>query len=70
MDKVGKSIRIYLANGGVTGIRHGEIVNWTGQAIACPRTRFPELKVGEGTYVPYVFPTAPRKKGLTFRPSP
>jgi hypothetical protein len=28
----------------VTGIRHGEIVNWTGQAIACPRTRFPELR--------------------------
>ncbi|MDR3391407.1 MAG: GIY-YIG nuclease family protein [Sulfuriferula sp.] len=41
---LGKSIRIYLADGGVTGIRHGEIVNWTGQAIACPRTRFPELK--------------------------
>lgn len=40
----GKSIRIYLADGNVTGIRHGEIVNWTGQAIACPRTRFPELK--------------------------
>ena len=41
---IGKSIRIYLADGGVTGIRHGEIVNWTGQAIACPRTRFPELR--------------------------
>lgn len=41
---LGKSIRIYLADGGVTGIRHGEIVNWTGQAIACPRTRFTELK--------------------------
>lgn len=41
---LGKSIRIYLADGGVTGIRHGEIVNWTGQAIACPRTRFPELR--------------------------
>lgn len=41
---LGKSIRIYLVDGGVTGIRHGEIVNWTGQAIACPRTRFPELR--------------------------
>ncbi|MBZ0106328.1 MAG: GIY-YIG nuclease family protein [Sulfuricella denitrificans] len=41
---LGKSIRIYLADGGVSGIRHGEIVNWTGQAIACPRTRFAELK--------------------------
>ena len=41
---LGKSIRIFLADGGVTGIRHGEIVNWTGQAIACPRTRFTELR--------------------------
>jgi hypothetical protein len=41
---LGKSIRIYLADGAVTGIRHGEIVNWTGQAIACPRARFPELR--------------------------
>ncbi len=41
---LGKSIRIYLADGSVAGIRHGEIVNWTGQAIACPRARFSELK--------------------------
>lgn len=41
---LGKSIQIYLADGSVTGIRHGEISNWTGQAIACPRTRFPELR--------------------------
>ncbi|WP_447125874.1 GIY-YIG nuclease family protein [Glaciimonas sp. GG7] len=40
----GKSIRIYLADGSVSGIRHGEIVNWTGQAIACTRTRFGDLK--------------------------
>src|SRR5882762_7257324 len=40
----GKSIRIYLADGSVSGIRHGEIVNWTGQAISCPRARFAELK--------------------------
>lgn len=41
---LGKSIRIYLADGSVSGVRHGEIVNWTGQAIACPRSRFPELR--------------------------
>ena len=41
---LGKSIRIYLADGNVTGIRHGEIVNWTGQAIACPRTRLQDLR--------------------------
>jgi hypothetical protein len=41
---IGKSIRIYLADGNVAGVRHGEIANWTGQAIACPRSRFSELK--------------------------
>ena len=40
----GKSIRIYLADGSVSGIRHGEIVNWSGQAISCPRTKFADLK--------------------------
>lgn len=39
----GQSIRIYLADGSVTGVRHAEVVNWTGQAIACPRSRVPEL---------------------------
>jgi hypothetical protein len=39
----GSSIRIYLADGTVTGIRHAEVVNWTGQAIACPRSRVSEL---------------------------
>ena len=41
---LGRSIRIYLSDGSVAGIRHGEIVNWTGQAISCPRARFPELR--------------------------
>src|SRR5687767_11665869 len=40
---LGQSIRIYLADGTVTGIRHAEIINWTGQAIAAPRVRVPEL---------------------------
>lgn len=40
----GKSVRIYLPDGSISGLRHGEIVNWTGQAIACPRARFTELK--------------------------
>ncbi len=39
-----KSIRIFLADGTVTGIRHGEIVNWTGQALYVPRNRFSDLK--------------------------
>jgi Domain of unknown function (DUF4357) len=42
--KIGKSIRLYLADASVTGIRYAELVNWTGQAIACPRNRLNELK--------------------------
>lgn len=41
---VGKSIRIYLADATVTGIRYAELVNWTGHAVACPRNRLNELK--------------------------
>jgi len=40
---LGKSIRIYLADASVSGIKHAELVNWTGQAISCPRSRLPEL---------------------------
>jgi hypothetical protein len=27
------------------GIRHAELVNWTGQAIVCPRARIAQLAV-------------------------
>lgn len=40
---IGKSIRVYLADSTVTGVRYAELVNWTGQAIACPRNRLGEL---------------------------
>lgn len=40
---IGKSIRVYLADATVTGIRYAELVNWTGHAIACPRNRLNEL---------------------------
>ena len=40
---IGKSIRVYLADATVAGIRYAELVNWTGQAIACPRNRLGEL---------------------------
>jgi hypothetical protein len=40
----GKQIRIYLADGTASGVRHAEITNWTGQALACPRSRFSELR--------------------------
>lgn len=41
---MGRSIRIYLADGDVSGTRHGEIVNWTGQALAFSRNNIAELK--------------------------
>lgn len=40
----GKSLRIFLRYGSVTGMRHAEVYNWTGQAVACPRKRLTELK--------------------------
>ncbi|AHG91854.1 protein of unknown function DUF4357 [Gemmatirosa kalamazoonensis] len=43
MTGFGRSLRIYLADGSPSGVRLAEIVNWTGQAIACPRTRIAEL---------------------------
>ena len=39
----GKSIRLYLKDGTVTGLKFGEIVNHTIQAISCPRRRLSEL---------------------------
>lgn len=41
--KKGKTIRIYLTDGTVAGIRHAEIINWTGQAISCPRNHLSTL---------------------------
>ncbi|RYY86182.1 MAG: GIY-YIG nuclease family protein [Chitinophagaceae bacterium] len=43
MSTFGKSIRIYLKDGTVTGIKFGEVVNQTIQSISCPRLRISEL---------------------------
>ncbi|REH54918.1 uncharacterized protein DUF4357 [Tenacibaculum gallaicum] len=40
---LGKSIRIYLKEGSVTGIKFAEVVNQTIQALSCPRTKISEL---------------------------
>ena len=40
----GRKVTIHLSDGTPSGIRHVEIVNWSGQAIACPRSRLNELK--------------------------
>jgi len=52
---MGKSIRIYLPNETVTGIRHAEIANWTGQALACPRSLFTELREWPEVHRPGVY---------------
>lgn len=39
----GKSIRIFLKDGTVTGIKFGEVVNQTIQSISCPRLSIAEL---------------------------
>lgn len=54
-NHMGKQIRIYLADGTATGIRHAEITNWSGQALACPRSRFLELKNWEEIQRPGVY---------------
>ena len=41
---MGKTIKIYLPDESAAGIRHAEIANWSGQALACPRSRFQELR--------------------------
>lgn len=40
---LGKSIRIYLKEGSVTGIKLAEVVNLTIQALSCPRKKLPDL---------------------------
>lgn len=39
----GRQIKIYLADGSITGFRHAEIMGWTGQALSIPRNRIKEL---------------------------
>lgn len=51
----GRTIRIYLADGSPTGIRHAELVNWTGQGIVCPRARIGELAAWDESKRPGVY---------------
>jgi hypothetical protein len=55
MTTFGKTIRIYLADGTPSGIRHAELVNWTGQAIVCPRGRINELSEWNESQRPGVY---------------
>lgn len=40
---LGRSIRLFLADGVPTGIITAEIVNWTGHVMVAPRSRLPDL---------------------------
>lgn len=51
----GRKLTIYLSDGSPLGIRHVEIANWTGQAIASPRARLGELSKWEETKKPGVY---------------
>lgn len=52
---IGKTIRIYLDDGSVSGIRHAEIVNWTGQAVSSPRTQIKSLSAWDESKKPGVY---------------
>ncbi len=52
---IGKTIRIYLDDGAVSGVRHAEIVNWTGQAISSPRSKIKTLSSWEESKKPGVY---------------
>lgn len=52
----GRTIKILLDQGTPSGIRHAEVVNWTGQAVVCPRARVLELNAwAEETERPGVY---------------
>lgn len=55
---LGKSIRIYLKEGSVTGIKFAEVVNQTIQCLSCPRTKISDLNRH--------FPIAIKTQGVYF----
>jgi len=52
---IGKKITIHLDNGTVTGIRHAEMMNWTGQAISDPRNQIKTLKTWDESARPGIY---------------
>lgn len=51
----GVQLKIYLADGSVSGVRHAEIVTWTAQAIAIPRNHIKNLDQWEETQKPGIY---------------
>lgn len=52
---IGRTIRIYLDDGSTAGIRHAEIVNWTGQAISAARIQVKSLSAWDESKKPGVY---------------
>lgn len=52
---LGKSIRIYLKDGNVTGIKLAEVVNWTIHGVSCPRNKVSDLSFDEQNKKPGVY---------------
>lgn len=44
-----------MSDGSPGGLRHVEIANWSGQALACPRSRFTDLKNWQESQRPGVY---------------
>lgn len=55
MTTFGSSIRIFLTDGTVTGIKMAELVNKTIQSVSCPRRRVPELSQLQESQKPGVY---------------
>lgn len=61
----GRKVTIYLSDGVPSGIRHVEIANWSGQALACPRSRLSELKEWDEAQRPGVYFLLEKQTGET-----
>lgn len=55
MNRYGRAITIYLADGTSTGIRSAQLANWTGHALMCPRSAVARLKDWEEAKRPGVY---------------
>lgn len=51
----GRQIRVFLVDGSSSGIKYAELVNWTGQAFHCPKTKIKDLKTWPESERPGVY---------------
>ena len=62
---IGKTIRIFLADGEPTGILLAEISNWTGKVLVAPRSQLDQLSKSEEVRRTVVRPPSlPALRGL------